>query len=329
MRRFARALAFASVFVLATPLLAEAQVRARGQIFLPNGQAIGGVTWIILSSEDARRPPDHYFTDSQGRFHLQGLSLNQWYTITVESDGQSYATTVERFLAGTGTGNYVPIHLRPLERVSEPRQPPTVSARQLSHQPSGEALDLYLQAMRAIEHKKPEQAAKRLRRAVELDPGYVDAYNELAVLAMGEKKYQEAESFLRRALAKDPEAPHPLLNLGITLDYLGRYADAVEPLQKLLQLRPQWLAPHAYLGIALLETDQAAEAEPHLQQATRADLREQALAYLYLGKLYAQTGERDQAVAAWTSYLEKDPDSPNATRVRALLAELGHPPQKP
>lgn len=324
---FARALAFACVFALATPLLAEAQVRARGQIFLPNGQAIGGVTRIMLSSEDARRAPEYLFTDSQGRFHLQGLSLNQWYAITVESDAQSYATTVERFLAGTG--NYVPIHLRPLERVSEPRQPPTVSARQLAHQPPAEALNFYLQALRAIENKKPEQATQKLRRAVALDPGYVDAYNELAVLAMGEKKYAEAESFLRRALAKDPEAPHPLLNLGITLDYLGRYADAVEPLQKLLQLRPRWLAPHAYLGIALLETDQVTEAEPHLQQATRADPREQALAYLYLGKLYAQTGERDQAMAAWTSYLEKDPDSPNATRVRALLAELGHPPQKP
>lgn len=324
MPRFSRALAFACVFVLATPLLTEAQVRARGQIFLPNGQAIGGVTRIILSSEDARRAPEYLFTDSQGRIFLQGLAANQWYTITVESDGQSYATTVERFRGLWDA--YIPVHLKPL---SEPRTPPsplTVSASRLGHQPPAEALNFYLQAMRAIENKKPEQAAKRLRRAVELDPGYVDAYNELA---MGEKKYAEAESFLRRALAKDPEAPHPLLNLGITLDYLGRYADAVEPLQKLLQLRPQWLAPHAYLGIALLETDQVTEAEPHLQQATRADPREQALAYLYLGKLYAQTGERDQAIAAWTSYLEKDPDSPNATRVRALLAELAHPPQKP
>ncbi len=308
--------------------IAQAQgIRVRGQIFLPNGQPIGAVTRILLNSEDPRRETEIHFSDSQGRFHLQGLAANRWYKITVETDGETYATTEEPFLAAGTT--YVPVHLR---RLSEPKPNPalpSVSVKELSHQPPREARKAYEQALAAIEQRQFELAKQRLRHAIEVDPSYVNPYNELGVLAMGEKNYGEAESLLRRALEKDPVALHPLLNLGITLNHLARYKEAIEPLRSALKLRPQWLSPQAYLGIALLETDQLAEAEPYLQRATRAEGREQALAYLYLGKLYAQRGEADKAIAAWQSYLEKDPESPNATRVRSLLEQLRHPTQKP
>jgi len=326
-----RTVALASIFcfLLAADTALAQRMRLRGQIYLPNGQPIGAVTRLLLTSEDPRRIPEHHFTDSQGRFHLQDLAAGQWYAITVESDGERYGTTVERFIAGPGPTGRLEIHLRPLEEAKAQTSVPTVSAQRLAHQPPQDARKLYQQALRAIEKQQPEQAKQQLGRAIELDPGYVSAYNELAVLLLGEKNYAEAESLLRRALENDPEAPYPLLNLGITLNYLGRYSEAREPLQKVLKLRPQWLATHAYLGIALLETGQVTEAEAHLVRATRADGREQALAYLYLGKLYAQSGEVEKAVAAWNSYLEKDPDSPNARLVRELLTQLGHPPQKP
>lgn len=322
---------WAAVFVCcllfaAEPLRAQG-VRVRGQIFLPNGQPIGAVTRFLLGSEDSRRDVEIYFTDSQGRFHLQGLAANRWYKITLETDGETYASTTESFLAQSQ--GYVPIHLRPLQPPKRPPGPPIVSATQLAHQPPKAARKAYEEALRAIEKRASAEALEKLRRAIGIDPAYVNAYNELAVLLMAEKKYGEAESLLRRALETDPKAAHPLLNLGATLNYLERYAEAIEPLRKVLQLRPQWLAAKVYLGIALLETDQIAEAELYLVRGTNADAREQALAHLYLGKLYAQKGEVDKAAAAWKTYLEKDPSSPNATRVRGLLTQLDRPTQKP
>jgi tetratricopeptide (TPR) repeat protein len=195
-----------------------------------------------------------------------------------------------------------------------------------------------------VERNGPQQGQGNPWPALELDPTYagsprdeiaVTADNmnyagpcaELAELWMYVGKYDEAESRLRRALVIYPDVPNALLNLGITLNYLRRYADAVEPLSKLLRLRPHWLSPHVYLGIALLETGQPAEAQMHLECATCSGGRVQALAYLYSGKLYAQRGEVEKTAAAWKTYLEKDPDSPNARRVRELLSELGRPPE--
>lgn len=196
------------------------------------------------------------------------------------------------------------------------------------------------QAAALAEKSKCRPAQEKLQPALDIDPKYADACNdlnvagdpihhchraehELAELWMRVGKYDEAESLQRRALETDPDAPRLLLNLGITLNYLGRYADALEPLSKVTRLRPYWFSTHIFLGIALLEAGQPAEAQTYLECGTRAGGLVQALAYLYLGKLHAQQGEPEKAAAAWKTYLEKDPDSPNACRVRALLAEFG------
>lgn len=309
--------------LLLPSLVVQAQVSVQGQVFLPTGQPIQRVTRLLVAPEDGRDPPQFYFTDGQGRFILRGLAPLRSYTITIESDGRSFATTTINFYA-TSRG-YVPVNLLPLEK--EPRRPPNVvSARELAHPPSPQALKSYEEALRQIQKKNFAQAEKELRRAIELDPNFVNAYNELAVLQMGKKEYAAAVSLLRQALEKDPEALHPLLNLGISLNYLNRHQEAIEPLTRVLEKSPDVLVAHVHLGIALLETDRLTEAESHLARGAKAEGQPQALAYLYLGKLYAQMGDVPKAVAAWKSYLQLDPNSPNAARVRELLVRLGHPP---
>lgn len=315
---------FAGWSFLLPSLSAQAQVTVQGQVFLPTGQPIQRVTRLIVTPEDGRDPPQFYFTDGQGRFILRGLVPLRPYTITIESDGRSFGTTTVSFHAMSR--GYVPVNLLPLEK--EPPHPPqVVSTRELTHPPSPQALKLYEEALRHIEKKNFAQAEKQLRRAIELDPNLVNAYNELAVLQMGKKDYAAAVSLLRQALEKDPDALYPLLNLGISLNYLTRHQEAIAPLTRVLETNPDLLVAHVHLGIALLETDRLKDAEEHLVRGTTAEGQPQALAYLYLGKLYAQMGDVPKAVAAWKSYLQLDPTSPNAQRVRELLVRLGYPPE--
>ncbi len=83
--------------------------------------------------------------------------------------------------------------------------------------------------------------------------------------------------------------------------------------------------PHVHLGVALLETDSPDEAEPHLLRGCQAEGHNRALAFLYLGKLYAQAGEFAKARTAWNAYLEMDPNSPNAEQIRLLMARFPAP----
>ncbi|GBC78083.1 Lipopolysaccharide assembly protein B [bacterium HR08] len=300
-----------------------AQVSMRGQVFLPSGDPIHEVIRLTLKGDDPRRDVEFIFTDGQGRFILQGLTPLRTYTLTIDGDGRRYATTTVTFIAQPR--GYVPVNLLPLEAREAPPRPGVVSVSHLKR--DTEAVKLYREALEEIERGKLASAEEKLRKAIKRDAEFVEAYNELAVLQMGKKAYAEAERWLRRALEKDPEALHPLLNLGICLNYLGRHRDALAPLRRVLEHDPAWVTAHVHLGIALLESDLLEEAEPHLLRGTQAEGLERALAYLYLGKLYAQTGHIPKAVEAWKTYLEMDPNSPNAERIRALLVQLGYPPK--
>lgn len=326
MRKVWVVLAVLSCLALAIDLCAQGG-SLRGRIFLPNGEPLAEVIPVTLTSEDARFVPQILYTDSKGWFFLQGLLANQRYSIVVESDGKSWATTTESFFAGRTV--FITVNLRSLETAETVSRSSTVSVQQLQYKPRPEAKRAYQEGLKAYSEKNVDLARQKFRQAVELDPGYVRAYNDLAAVEMDEKRYADAEPWLRAALDKDPDAPLSLLNLGIVLDHLGRYQEAVLALRKTLQLRPQWISPKVYLGIALVETNELAEAERFLLRGVRATGRQEALAFLYLGKLYAAKGEREKAVSAWESYLARDPDSPNATEVRSALALLRAPVQQP
>lgn len=306
---------------LGSPVAAQ-QVSVQGQVFLPNGQPLAEVIRLTVTADDPRAGVQYYFTDGQGRFIIRGLSALKPYTITIEGDGRRFSTTVLTFYAQSR--GYVPVTLRPIEETRMPK-PGLVSA---APSKSEKASKLYRDALQDVQNGKLKSAQEKLRRAIEEDPDFTEAYNELASLQMHKKEYAAAEALLRQALLKDPRSTGALLNLGICLNYLARHREAKEPLTEVLKQNPNLISAHVHLGIALLETDQIAEAEPHLLRGVAASGRDQALAYLYLGKLYAQVGDVDKAVANWKVYLQLDPNSPNAERVRALLAQLGHPVDK-
>lgn len=309
-----------ALFSLIVAVPALAQISARGRIYLPNGQPMMEVMEVELRSEDSRRPSEFLFTDSKGWFFLRGLRANSRYTIVVQGDGKAFNTTSEEFFASPHVVVYV--HLKPFVQVKEESVAHGVSVQQLQHEPPPKARKAYEDAVAALREQRYDVARAKFQEAINADPLYVSAYNELAAVEIAERHYPEAETLLRKAVEIDPGAPHALSNLGLALNYQGRHADALEPLRKALQLRPRWVAPKVFLGIALLETGDVTSAEGYLQQGTSASGLEEAMAYLYLGKLHVIKGEREKAIAAWENYLRRDPDSMNAVNVREMLLRL-------
>jgi predicted Zn-dependent protease len=295
---------------------ASAQVNVRGQILLPNGDVPSTQIRFYLSSDDGR-VNEYRFTDSNGRFILERLSPMISYTITVETDGSIYDRTVYTFLP-----SYQPtprVTLAPLAHKAQPGSTISVSS---TFRPGGDARQFHEKAMKEIDKEQLEAAEKHLRQAIALEPRFVDAMNDLGVLLMNQKRYAEAGEVLRQGYEADPKSVHLLLNLGINLNHLGKHAEAAPYLREALRLQPGMLAAHLHLGIALVETDQFSEAERHLLRAVRDEGKEGIGAQLYLGKLYARTGEFTKGIAALELYLQKVPQAANAEEVRELIARM-------
>ena len=291
----------------------------RGQIYLPTGQAIGTVVELRLESDDLRRQMEIYYSDSQGRFFIPGISARSYFTITVPGDGKTYDTTVIHFSPGVQPS--LPIHLKPLEGFKIVAKSATISTEEL-REPLPKAKALHDDAMALVKDKKLNAAQEKLRKAIEADPRYSAPYNDLGVVLIAQRRYADAESTLRKGLAMNPDSFHALYNLGVALNYQGRHQDATVPLRAALKKEPQWVNAEAQLGIALLETDHLEAARPCLERGLQAEGKDKTFAYLYLGKLHAQQGTFADAVYAWDQYLALDSSSANSANIRNLLEQI-------
>ncbi len=316
--RWALALAVAIILAGLTASGASAQVDVRGQILFPDGNTPNEVIRFYLTSDDGR-VNEYRYSDSNGRFILERLSNRVSYTITVDSDGSTYGSTRYSFMPAYE--QVVRLTLNPSPR--KPGAPPSATVSAASgYKPVSKAASFYDRGMKEIEKKHYDAAEGLLRQASKADPKYLAPLNDLGVLLMQKKNYAEAEKVFQQALVADPKSVHALLNLGITRVHLAKYEGAADSLREAPRLEPRLVAAHQNLGAALVETDQFDEAQSELLRAAKSPDADQAMVQLYLGKLYARTGDFDKSIASFNNYLEKAPKAANVNDVRALIARM-------
>jgi Flp pilus assembly protein TadD len=204
-------------------------------------------------------------------------------------------------------------------------RPSTISAAGAAHRPDPKAAALHAQGMVAAKEGRMSEAEDLLRQATEADPKYSEAFNDLAVVQLRQRKYREAEKSLRAGLEADPKSAALQANLGDALNHQGRFADAIIPLEEAERLDPSLAQVHVQLGAAYVETGNltAAQRELELARQQRGEKAGQdAILQMYLGELYARTGDFKQSIAAFNLYLTDAPDSANAPAVKALIVRM-------
>jgi tetratricopeptide (TPR) repeat protein len=136
-----------------------------------------------------------------------------------------------------------------------------------------------------------DEAAARYRRAIEIVPDYVPAFN----------------------------------NLGVTLRAQGRVDDAIRAYQDGLRLRDDYSDLHYNLANALLAQNRADEAAAHFRRAA-AGIPDSAGVQNNLGTALAEKGQFAEAAAAFERALALEPTSARAHRnLGNVLATLGRP----
>lgn len=129
---------------------------------------------------------------------------------------------------------------------------------------NGEALAAYNRGNTQEENGRIQAAIVSYREAVELDPGFCDAMDNLGLMLRREGEIDEAIEWYRKSLAIAAENPVALMNLGAALKMQGDLEAAEEAYTALAEVDPENPEGHYGLGVLHLDLDSPDEAIAHL-----------------------------------------------------------------
>ena len=132
------------------------------------------------------------------------------------------------------------------------------------------------------------------QHALELDPGYLDAYSKMAYVWKERGNYERAETCLRSVLRRAPAALSARIDLAEVLLDQGRADEAVTLLEELDSSDPRAAAGFVLLGQAYLLRRDYGRARDCFEQAVRIAPK-YPNAYHGLATACARLGEADQA----------------------------------
>ncbi len=213
-------------------------------------------------------------------------------------------------------------------------------ARRAKRTANPDAMDLHFQALALINSgPSPERVAKArslYERALELDPGYVNALISLSNLDWFVVAFYmtddpapmlaRAEARLMQALAAEPNNPFAHWIMGLLLCASGRVSRGIEEYERALALDPNLAGAHACIGGAKIFIGRAQETEAQVLEALRLSPRDPFagnwLGFIGMAKTFL--GEYEQAL----SWLRRSIDAARGSPVRsfylaACLAKLG------
>ncbi len=286
------------------PTATNAQTGIRGQIYLPNGSPIQRQTRFTLATDNGMRH-EIFYSDSNGRIAMPTITAP--YTITVESDGESYDTTVVSFIP-MHAGNYIVIHLRPLKN-KPPAPPGVVDLNDVDISVSPKAREAYESATKLLQAGQLEKAIEPLKRAVSIQSNYFHAYNDLGVVYMKLNRLDEAADALRHAIKINDRIYLPQLNLGIVLNRQGKFQEAAEFLTKLQKNDPNRAAIHPPLIEALMGAKLWTQAEEELNKALTLRDADVVDLKIKLGTVMIRSGKFSEAAIVLREAVAAEPDN--------------------
>ncbi len=116
-----------------------------------------------------------------------------------------------------------------------------------------------------------DRAAADYRRAIALNPRFIETYNDLGLLYGRARLYEQAIEVFRRSISLDPGRASSYSNRGRTYFHLGRYDEALDDLNRAIALDDQFDVAYINRGELYYRTDKTALARADFQKA--CDLR--------------------------------------------------------
>ncbi len=118
---------------------------------------------------------------------------------------------------------------------------------------------------------KTTEAISHYRKALNLNPDYVNAYNNLGVVLGNTGQSDAAIANFRQALHHSPDYADAHYNLGVALSGKGQFEEAMAHYLRAIRSEPENAKFHSNLGIAFARAGLLVKAAAHFKEALRID----------------------------------------------------------
>ncbi|HEY7027216.1 MAG TPA: protein kinase [Gemmatimonadales bacterium] len=152
-----------------------------------------------------------------------------------------------------------------------------------------------------------EGSEREFRRAIELNPNYAFAHDQLGQVLSLVGRMDESIAAGERAMELDPLSPSILVDQIFPYMFLRNVPAARALAKKAAELDPTFYAPVTSDGWTDLDAGQVREAIPKLEKATTMDAPPFVTALL--GYAYGKAGDRDRALATLEALKKRSPRS--------------------
>jgi len=187
-----------------------------------------------------------------------------------------------------------------------------------------------------VTKQENEATRRRYRRAIELDPGFAQAYAALALTHLDdwrrrwggsrEASIQMATELAEKAIQIDPSVPQAHFTLGyISLYAYKGHERAIEEAKKALELDPNYADGYALLSSAYFFSGYPEKALPLDRKAMRLNPASSFLYFVHLGRSFYFQKHYEKAVEAFLNADERNHNYiTNHLWLAATYAQLGH-----
>lgn len=155
---------------------------------------------------------------------------------------------------------------------------------------------------------EPERAEEHYRRAMDNDPGHLDAWVRLAALRTEQDDMEAAREILQQALDENPDSPALHFEQASVLDEMHRAGEANEHYRRVLEQVPDHYPSLNNLAMNLIteggDPDEARELAARAHEAAP----DQPWVTATYGWALLKSGEVDRAIALLSEAVEQDPE---------------------
>jgi tetratricopeptide (TPR) repeat protein len=169
----------------------------------------------------------------------------------------------------------------------------------------------------ATKEKLYDQAIRYYNEALEIDPKFAQAYNNLGIVYWKAGEYKRAQDALNKALNSDPDFVDAYFNRSNVLIELGNYQQSLKDLKSIENVYRPEEAIHFSKGLAFFGLKEYDSAAISFEKALRQDSTNvENYVNLATARLYQNDHEASQALAAHA--IEMDPSSVDALNVLGM-----------